>query len=135
MKKFTLGALVALAALSLGSCGNSTPKADLKDDLDSLSYAIGMAQSNGLSQYLVERMGVDSTYVDEFIKGLNEGVNAGDKRRRQLTMLVFRLVSRSLHRWLRASTTRSSVRILQRLSLSRTSWLVSSVAILARTAP
>ena len=82
MKKFTLGALVALAALSLGSCGNSTPKADLKTDLDTLSYAIGMTQSNGLSEYLVQRMGIDSTYVDEFIKGLNEGVNAGDDKKK-----------------------------------------------------
>lgn len=82
MKKFTLGALVALAALGLGSCGNSTPKADLKTEIDTLSYAIGMAQSNGLSQYLVERMGVDSTYVKDFLKGLNEGVNAGDDKKK-----------------------------------------------------
>lgn len=82
MKKFTFAALVAIAALSLGSCGKSTPKADLKDDIDTLSYAIGMAQSNGLSQYLTERLGVDSTYVDEFIKGLNEGVNAGDDKKK-----------------------------------------------------
>lgn len=68
--------------LSLGSCGNSTPKANLNDDLDSLSYALGMAQSNGLSQYLTERMGVDSTYVDAFIKGLNEGVAAGDDKKK-----------------------------------------------------
>ena len=82
MKKLTVVALVALAAMGLGSCGNSTPKADLKDDIDTLSYAIGMAQSNGLSQYLVERMGVDSTYVNDFIKGLNEGVNAGDDKKK-----------------------------------------------------
>ncbi|NPD82482.1 FKBP-type peptidyl-prolyl cis-trans isomerase [Prevotella sp. PINT] len=82
MKKITFLALAAAAALGFSSCGNSTPKADLNDDLDTLSYAIGMAQSNGLSQYLVERMGVDSTCVDEFIKGLNEGVSAGDDKKK-----------------------------------------------------
>ena len=82
MKKITIGALVALAALTMGSCGNSTPKADLKTDLDTLSYAIGMTQSNGLSQYLVERMGIDSTYVNDFLKGLNEGANAGDDKKK-----------------------------------------------------
>lgn len=82
MKKFTLGALVALASLGLGSCGHSTPKADLKTDIDTLSYAIGMAQSQGLAEYLVQRMGVDSTYVQDFIKGLNEGVNAGDDKKK-----------------------------------------------------
>lgn len=75
-------ALAAIAAISISSCGNKTPKADLKSDIDTLSYAIGMAQSNGLSQYLVERMGVDSTYVDDFIKGLNEGVSAGDDKKK-----------------------------------------------------
>lgn len=82
MKKLSLMVLAAMAALGFTACGNSTPKADLNDDLDTLSYAIGMAQSNGLSQYLVERMGVDSTYVDDFIKGLNEGVSAGDDKKR-----------------------------------------------------
>ena len=82
MKKLSIMALTAIAALSLGSCGNSTPKADLNNEIDSLSYAIGMAQSNGLSEYLTERMGVDSTYVDAFIKGLNEGVNAGDDKKK-----------------------------------------------------
>ena len=82
MKKFTFMALAAIAAISISSCGNKTPKADLKSDIDTLSYAIGMAQSNGLSQYLVERMGVDSTYVDDFIKGLNEGVSAGDDKKK-----------------------------------------------------
>lgn len=82
MKKITFLALAAIAALGFTSCGNSTPKADLNDDIDTLSYAIGMAQSTGLSQYLVERMGVDSTCVDEFIKGLNEGVSAGDDKKK-----------------------------------------------------
>ncbi|MGM9712789.1 MAG: FKBP-type peptidyl-prolyl cis-trans isomerase [Prevotella sp.] len=82
MKKLTFMALAAIAAFGISSCGNSTPKAELKTDVDTLSYAIGMAQSNGLSQYLVDRMGVDSTYVDEFIKGLNEGVSAGDDKKK-----------------------------------------------------
>lgn len=82
MKKLLTMAFAAIVALGFTACGNSTPKADLNDDLDTLSYAIGMAQSNGLSQYLVERMGVDSTYVDDFIKGLNEGVSAGDDKKK-----------------------------------------------------
>ena len=82
MKKITILAVTAIAALGFSACGNSTPKADLQTDLDTMSYAIGMAQSNGLSQYLVERMGVDSTYVADFIKGLNEGVSAGDDKKK-----------------------------------------------------
>jgi FKBP-type peptidyl-prolyl cis-trans isomerase FklB len=64
------------------SCDNGTPKASLKSDVDTVSYAIGMAQTQGLKDYLVGRLGVDTAYMDEFIKGLNEGANAGDDKKR-----------------------------------------------------
>ncbi len=82
MKKFTFAALAAVAAVMMWSCGNGTPKANLKSDVDTVSYAIGMAQSNGLKEYLVGRLGVDTAYMDEFIKGLNEGANAGDDKKK-----------------------------------------------------
>ena len=82
MKKLTFMAALAIAAASITSCGNSTPKANLKSDVDTVSYAIGMAQTQGLKEYLVERMDVDTTYMKEFIKGLNEGANAGDDKKK-----------------------------------------------------
>ena len=82
MKKFTFAALAAVAAVMMYSCGNGTPKANLKSDIDTVSYAIGMAQTQGLKDYLVGRLGVDTAYIDEFIKGLNEGANAGDDKKK-----------------------------------------------------
>ena len=82
MKKIILVALVAIAAATFMSCGNSTPKADLKSDVDSMSYAMGMSQTQGLKDFLVGRMKVDTTYMDEFIKGLNDGANAGDDKKK-----------------------------------------------------
>ena len=82
MKKFTFAALAAVAAVMMYSCGNGAPKANLKSDVDTVSYAIGMAQTQGLKDYLVGRLGVDTTYMDEFIKGLNEGANAGDDKKK-----------------------------------------------------
>ena len=82
MKKFTFAAIAAVAAIMISSCGNGTPKANLKSDVDTVSYAIGMAQTQGLKDYLVGRLGVDTTYMDEFIKGLNEGANAGDDKKK-----------------------------------------------------
>ena len=82
MKKITVMATMAIAIAGMTSCGNSTPKADLKNDVDSMSYAIGMAQTQGLKEYLVGRMGVDTTYMSEFIRGLNEGANAGDDKKK-----------------------------------------------------
>ncbi len=80
MKKLTIVAVLAIAAVTFNSCGNSTPKANLKTDVDTLSYAMGMVQSQGLKDYLVDRMGIDTTYMDQFIKGLNDGVAAGDDK-------------------------------------------------------
>ncbi len=82
MKKLTVIASVAIAAATLASCGNSTPKANLKNDVDSVSYAVGMAQTQGLKEYLVYRMGIDTTYMDEFVKGINVGANAGDDKKK-----------------------------------------------------
>ena len=81
MKKFTFAAIAAVAAIMISSCGNGTPKANLNNDVDTMSYAIGMAQTMGLKDYLVERLGVDTAYMDDFIKGLNEGANAGDDKK------------------------------------------------------
>ena len=72
---------MAIAAASFTACGNGTPKANLNNDVDTMSYAIGMAQTMGLKDYLVERLGVDTAYMDDFIKGLNEGANAGDDKK------------------------------------------------------
>lgn len=82
MKKLSFVAAMAIAVAAMSSCGNSTPKANLKSDVDSMSYAIGMAQTQGLKEYLVDRMGVDSAYIDEFVKGLNDGANAGDDKKK-----------------------------------------------------
>ena len=123
MKKIKLRALCAfvVGSLLLVSCGNnSTPKASLKTETDSISYAYGVNLADqGLLEYL-EQLGViesttnleyeyqmkisaaDSTEkvtlqkelqskidslnktnapkLNEFLKGLQEAVNAGDKK-------------------------------------------------------
>ena len=81
MKKSIVIGMVALAGFA-ASCTNSAPKADMSSDLDTLSYAIGMAQTQGLKDYLVQRVGVDTTYMDEFVKGLTEGATAGDDKKK-----------------------------------------------------
>ena len=80
MKKITLF-IAAAVAMIMASC-NQNPSASLKTDVDTLSYAIGMAQTNGLKDYLAMRMGVDTTYIEEFLKGFREGVKAGDDKKK-----------------------------------------------------
>ena len=81
MKMISILAVAAIAA-AMVSCGNGTPKAAIKTDIDTLSYAVGMAQTRGLKEYLVQRMGMDTAYIDDFVKGLNESVNAGDDKKK-----------------------------------------------------
>ena len=75
-------AATAIVASTMISCDGGTPKASLKSDVDSVSYAIGMAQTQGLKDYLVMQLGVDTAYMGEFIKGLNDGANAGESKQK-----------------------------------------------------
>ncbi|WP_370789058.1 FKBP-type peptidyl-prolyl cis-trans isomerase [Bacteroides nordii] len=79
MKKITILAAIA-AVTGLASCTAQAPKANLKTELDSLSYSIGMAQTQGLKGYLVGRMDVDTAYMAEFIKGVTEAANKTGKK-------------------------------------------------------
>jgi len=81
MKKITFMAAMAISAATMMSCGNGTPKADLRSEVDTVSYAIGMAQTQGLKEYLVGHLNVDTAYIGDFIRGLNEGANAGDNKK------------------------------------------------------
>lgn len=71
MKKLIFAA-AAFAAISFTSCQNEV-KEDLNDNVDSIAYYLGIAQSEGLKQYMTMQLGVDSTQIDQFIKGMIEG--------------------------------------------------------------
>ena len=84
MKKLLSIAVLCLTALfivSLFSCKPQAPKANLKTEIDSLSYAYGVQITQGLDQYLLQR-GVEETEKADFLKGFHEGVKVkkGDKK-------------------------------------------------------
>ena len=95
MKNLKSLALVAIAAAALSSCGNSTPKADLKTDVDSMSYAIGTLQSQYIRQVIQSgQAGIDTAYIDEVVS--LRAPTPATTRRRPLTSWVFRSVRVSL---------------------------------------
>ena len=71
MKKVSIVMALAVAA-GMASCTAQSPQGNIKTDIDSLSYAIGMARTEGLEQYLAQQ-GIDSTQMSTFLKGFNEG--------------------------------------------------------------
>lgn len=76
MKKLSLLCLAA-AALTVASCDNNGGSGNLKSDVDSLSYALGMIQSQGLKEYL-SKMEIDTTNMRAFYSGLKEGLSEMD---------------------------------------------------------
>ena len=75
MKKIVLFAAVA-AAMGLASCTGQAPKASFKGETDSLSYMLGIANTEGLVLGMERQFGIDSLLINDFIKGFLEGVNS-----------------------------------------------------------
>lgn len=82
MKKLFFAAIAATALL--GACNKpGATNAHLKSDVDTLSYALGLANSasdEDIKAYLVQA-GADSMYVEQFFKGLKDGLNASDNKK------------------------------------------------------
>ena len=77
MKKASIFMVIAAAA-GLASCTTQAPKADLKSESDSLSYAFGLTQTQGFKEYLVQQLRVDTAYIGEVVKGIVDGANGQD---------------------------------------------------------
>jgi len=52
----------------------------MKNQMDSIAYSMGLAQTQGLKDYLVSKLALDTTYINEFVKGLKEVANSTDKK-------------------------------------------------------
>ena len=96
MKKIILIALAVMASASFSTIEAAKKKKNDKKEVkevkapvalttssDSLSYASGIAATNGLLPYVQQQLGVDTAYMAEFIQGFNEAVaGLNDKRQK-----------------------------------------------------
>jgi len=71
MKKIVLFAAI-VAAMGMSSCTPQAPKANMKSEIDSLSYMMGVTNAQGLKDFLVGRMGIDLKYMNDFYRGFQE---------------------------------------------------------------
>ena len=95
MKRIFTFALIALVALGTASAqtkakkAKATKKAKTEEvapvakvdtvSVDRFSYVIGLANSNGLTRYLSQRLNIDTTkYMNDFIRGFQEMSRAND---------------------------------------------------------
>ena len=79
MKKIVLFAAIA-AAVGFASCTAQAPKANLKNEVYTLSYMMGVNNTQGLNDFLVGRMGVDLNDMDAFIEGFIEASTKTSKK-------------------------------------------------------
>ena len=96
MKKIILIALAVMASASFSTIEAAKKKKNDKKEVkevkapvalttssDSLSYASGIAATNGLLPYVQQQLGVDTAYMADFIQGFNEAVaGLNDKRQK-----------------------------------------------------
>ena len=88
MKNLSILLVLTIAVVMGSSCTTPVPKANLQNEVDSLSYAIGRAQAQDLKQVLIMRMGVDSASMNEFVKGFMEGANVDKNNKEQSAYLM-----------------------------------------------
>ena len=84
MKKISLTLMFAFGMMFvLSSHANNKaemPATDLKTNLDSLAYAIGLSSTQGMSQYLMQS-GVNPIHFNALIQGLLDAASTDDEQR------------------------------------------------------
>lgn len=79
MKKGTFLMALAIAG-GMASCAQG-PQANMKNEVDTLSYMMGVTNTQGLKDYAFSpRMGVDSAHYEDFIRGIEQGVKTSDPK-------------------------------------------------------
>ena len=79
MKKIVLFAAI-VAAAGLASCTAQAPKANMKSEIDSLSYMMGVTNTQGLNDFAAQRLGVDSANYADFVRGIQDGIHKSSKQ-------------------------------------------------------
>ena len=74
--------MVLAAAAGMASCTAQGPKANLKSDIDTLSYMMGVSNTQGLMDDAMARLGVDPAHVADFIKGIEQGTKETDAKQK-----------------------------------------------------
>lgn len=81
MKKSTIFMMLAATA-GLASCTSQGPKANMKSEVDTLSYMMGVSNTQGLKDYVIGRLGVDSAHMADFIRGIEQGMKETDAKQK-----------------------------------------------------
>ena len=70
------------ATAGLASCTSQGPKANMKSEVDTLSYMMGVSNTQGLKYYVIGRLGVDSAHMADFVRGIEQGMKETDAKQK-----------------------------------------------------
>lgn len=74
--------MMLAATAGLASCTSQGPKANMKSEVDTLSYMMGVSNTQGLKDYVIGRLGVDSAHMADFVKGIEQGMKETDAKQK-----------------------------------------------------
>ena len=75
MKKIISSVAVVSAMVLATSCVNNA-NVEVKTSADSLAYAAGVVNTEGLVEHITTRLNVDAEYLPQVIEGIKESFNA-----------------------------------------------------------
>ena len=52
----------------------------MKNDVDTLSYMMGISNTQGLKEYAMNQLGIDSAHFADFVKGIEQGTKSTDPK-------------------------------------------------------
>lgn len=74
--------MMLAATAGLASCTSQGPKANMKSEVDTLSYMMGVSNTQGLKDYVIGRLGVDSAHMADFVRGIEQGMKETDAKQK-----------------------------------------------------
>ncbi len=75
-QKADLAAFIKAQEENTSGAEYQLPNVEMNNAADSLGHLFGIAQSNGLKNYLISQLGVDTTYINVFCEGVMDCTNA-----------------------------------------------------------
>jgi len=96
MKKLVnVSLLLLLMGAALFSCTAQVPKADLKTDIDSISYAMGVLYASQVEQIFMQ-LNLDEKNKSDFVKGFKEGFKIDPKNQKKNAFTVGKMVGHQM---------------------------------------
>ena len=88
--------LLVFIGIALSSCNAQVPKAELKNDVDSVSYAQGVLIAAQQIDQIFNYFGFDEANKADFLKGFQEGFSVDPKDKKTNAIMVGRMVGHDL---------------------------------------